>query len=292
MEIMDGIHQITLGGGSSGSHPTVSAYYVQGMDYGVFIDAGFPDEERTRPLRDYWRDALGSPKTEWIFVTHRHYEHGGGVKLVKETTGAQVAVGAGDAEAVDADIGQGSKVVDKPLHGDEVFDLGGRHLRTVAPPPGHTLGTFCYLLEEEGILFTGDHIMGQGTVVVRTDEGGRMTEHIDSLRKLLDLDLKTVLSGHGPVMNDPLAKIPDLVRHRLERDEQILGMLREGTNHVDDLVSRIYGETSERLGFLARHQVVAHLKKLEEDGPSRQTRQTLTGRLEHGAASDPTATAS
>ena len=119
-----------------------------------------------------------------------------------------------------------------------------------------------------------------------------MTEHIYSLRKLLDLDLKTVLSGHGPVMNDPLAKIPDLVRHRLERDEQILGMLREGTNHVDDLGLRIYGETSERLGFLARHQIMAHLKTLEEDGPSRQTSQTLTGRLEHGAASDPTATAS
>ena len=52
----------------------------------------------------------------------------------------------------------------------------------------------------------------------------------------------------------------------MERDEQILWILREGTNHVDDLVSRIYGETRERLGFLARHQVVAHLKKLEEDG--------------------------
>ena len=127
-------------------------------------------------------------------------------------------------------------------------------------------GNFCYLLEEEGILFTGDHVMGQGTVVVRTDEGGTMSDHIDSLRLLLDLDLKTVLSGHGPVMTDPLSKIPDLVRHRLERDEQILGMLREGTNDVDALVSRIYGETSERLGFLARHQVVAHLKKLEEDG--------------------------
>ena len=102
MEIMDGIHQITLGGdGSSGSHPTVSSYYVQGMDYGGFIDAGFPDEERTRPLLDYWRDTLGSPKTEWVFVTHRHYEHGGGVKLVKETTGAQVAVGAGDADCRD-----------------------------------------------------------------------------------------------------------------------------------------------------------------------------------------------
>ena len=65
----------------------------------------------------------------------------GGVKLVKEATGAQVAVGAGDAEAVDADIGGGSKVVDNPLDGDEVFDLGGRHLRWVATP-GHTLSTF------------------------------------------------------------------------------------------------------------------------------------------------------
>ncbi|MCH2516649.1 MAG: hypothetical protein MK210_00400 [Dehalococcoidia bacterium] len=39
--------------------------------------------------------------------------------------------------------------------------------------PGHTAGAFCYLLEEAGILFTGDHIMGQGTVVVRTNEGGQ-----------------------------------------------------------------------------------------------------------------------
>ena len=77
MEVMDRIHQITLGGdGPSGRRPTVSAYYVQGTDYGVFIDAGFPDEGRTRPLLDYWRDTLGSPKTEWAFVSHRHYEHG------------------------------------------------------------------------------------------------------------------------------------------------------------------------------------------------------------------------
>ncbi len=262
MEIMDRIHQVTMGGDG---RPTVSAYYVQGRDFGVFIDAGFPDEERTKPLLDYWRDTLGSPRTDWVFVTHRHHEHGGGVKLIKEATGAQVAVGAGDVEAVDSDIGKGSRVVDKPLQGGEIFDLGGRHLVAVATP-GHTAGNFCYLLEEEGILFTGDHVMGQGTVVVRTDEGGRMSEHIESLRLLMDLDLKVVLSGHGPVMNDPLDRIPVLIQHRLERDEQILGMLREGTNEVDALVSRIYGETNERLGFLARHQVVAHLKKLEEDG--------------------------
>ena len=56
------------------------------------------------------------------------------------------------------------------------------------------------------------------------------------------------------------------MQNRLEVDEKILEMLREGIVEVHALVARIYGETNERLGFLARHLVVAHLKKLEEDG--------------------------
>ena len=49
-------------------------------------------------------------------------------------------------------------------------------------------------------------------------------------------------------------------------DEKISGTLREGTNEVDASVARIYGETNQRLGLLARHQVVAQLKEREEDG--------------------------
>ncbi len=57
-----------------------------------------------------------------------------------------------------------------------------------------------------------------------------------------------------------MPKIPELVRRRLGNDENISGLLREGENEVDALVARTYGETNERLGFLARHQVVAHLR--------------------------------
>ena len=80
------------------------------------------------------------------------------------------------------------------------------------------------------------------------------------------MDVRTVVSGHGPVMNDPMAQIQELVRHRQEREAQILGMVRDGTGDVDDLVGQIYGESSERRLWLARHQVVSHLKKLEEEG--------------------------
>ncbi len=266
MEVLDGIHLISLGGSTQAEGgPTVSAYYIQGEEWGAFIDAGFPDQQRTQPLLDYWRDVLGSPRTEWILVSHRHYEHAGGVKIVKESTGARVAAGEGDVEAINGDFGAGSIVVDQALRGEEVFDLGGRKIRVIGTP-GHTAGTVCYLLEEEGVLFTGDHIMGQGTVVVRTDEGGSMTQHIDSLYKLMDADVKVILSGHGPAIQDPQTKIQEVIRHRMEREEQFIRLMGEGVNDVEGLLAHIYGDVSERLAFLARHQVVAHLQKLEVEG--------------------------
>ena len=70
-------------------------------------------------------------------------------------------------------------------------------------------------------------------------------------------------------MTDPMTQIPELVRHRREREAQILDMVRGGMAGVDDLMGRIYGESSERRLWLARHQVVSHLKKLEDEGACR-----------------------
>lgn len=84
------------------------------------------------------------------------------------------------------------------------------------------------------------------------------------------MDVRTVISGHGPVMTEPMEQIPELVRHRREREAQILDMIRSGMGNtvcgVDDLVDRIYGKSGERRLWLARHQVVSHLKKLEDEG--------------------------
>ena len=266
MEVLDRIHLIPLGtAGELGAGPSSSVYYVQGRDRGAFIDSGFPDEERTRPLVEYWQQTLARAPTGWILISHRHYEHSGGVNILKQATSARAGAGRGDMEAINAQFDGGASVVDDILEGDEVFDLGGRRIRVIATP-GHTAGTVCFLLEGEGILFSGDHIMGRGTVVVRSDEGGSMAQHIDSLRKLLGLDLKLILSGHGPGILEPQAKIQEIIRHRIEREEEILGLLREGITEVDALMVRAYGSVSERLAFLARHQVVAHLKKLEDEG--------------------------
>ena len=267
MEIAPGVHCITLGGGEEGGPPSTHAYYAQGSERGVFIDAGLPEEDRTKPLIDYWRDTLGAPQTDAILVTHRHHEHAGGARLLKDATGARVAVGRGDAQAIDADFGGGNPLVDQPLDGDETFPLGGNRLVRVIATPGHTEGTVCFLLEPDGILFTGDHIMGQGSVVIRTDQGGSMAQQIESMRRLLDLNVTTILSGHGPAISEDISqRINDLIRHRQEREEQVLDLLREGVNNVESILARIYSGTPERLLGLARHQIVAHLHKLVEEG--------------------------
>ena len=245
--------------------PPPASTTSRGKTLAPSLTPGFPDEERTQPLLDYWRDTLGSPRTGWVLVTHRHFEHAGGIKLLGEATGARVAVGRGGTETINAEFAKEGSVVAEPLDGNEVFHLGNRRIRAIACP-GHTSGTFCYLLEPDGILFTGDHIMGQGTVVVRTDEGGTMAQHIASLRQLLDYDIRLIFSGHGPAIDNPQAKVQELVQHRLEREEEVLGLLREGVNQMDGLMARIYHDLPERRMTLARHQVIAHLQKLEAEG--------------------------
>jgi len=118
--------------------------------------------------------------------------------------------------------------------------------------------------------------------VVRENWENVIVESLPAV-KLAQFD---AVSGHGQVMNDPLAKFLELVWHRLGKDEKISEMLREGTNEVDALVSPIHRETNERLGLLARHQMVAHLKKLRRMGVRLAwNRLAATRQFERGRAS-------
>ena len=265
MEIDPGIHRVAVGDSAGADAPETNVYLVRGAESVAFIDSGFPEPQRAEPLLRYWREALDGAPVSWVLVSHLHHEHAGGVKLLKEATGARVAAGAGDAPVIDAEFGGGSSVVDRALVGGETFGLGGRTVRAVASP-GHTAGTVCYLLEETGALFTGDHVMGQGTVVVRTDQGGSMADHIASLKALKGIGATRILSGHGAPIDGVDAKVDELVRHREQREEQFVALLREGVRSIDDMLARLYADTPERLLTLARHQAVAHLEKLRDEG--------------------------
>ena len=103
---------------------------------------------------------------------------------------------------------------------DHVLVSGEFTLRAVHTP-GHVGNHYCYLLEEEGMLFAGDHIMNGSTVVI-IPPSGDMTAYIESLRLLLRYPLRFIAPGHGDVMAEPGAVVDWLVRHRLMREQKVI----------------------------------------------------------------------
>ncbi len=263
-EIEPGVHRIGVGGGEVGA-PETNIYLVQGSESVAFIDSGFPEVDKAEPLLRYWRETLGAPPVSWVLVSHLHHEHAGGVKLLKDATDARIGAGAADAPEINREFGAGTRVVDLELNGAETFDLGDRAIRAIATP-GHTAGNMCYFLQGAGLLFTGDHVMGQGTVVVRTDQGGSMAEHLASLRLIKELGARKILSGHGAEITDGDTKIDEIVHHREQRELQFAELLEDGVTTIDEMLRRLYRDTPERLLTLARHQAIAHLEKLREEG--------------------------
>ena len=146
----------------------------------------------------------------------------------------------------------------------------------VVHTPGHTPDSLCLHYPPDRALFTADTVLGHGSAVFE-DLGAYMA----SLRKMIDYcraeggapTYDTVYPGHGPVVSDGLAKIEMYLKHRVEREEQIVQVLErpavqeEGKGlAVEDIVATIYAKYPKELWGPAAHSVGLHLKKLQDDG--------------------------
>ena len=107
--------------------------------------------------------------------------------------------------------------------------------------------------------------MGTGSVVIIPDQGD-MSLYIQSLRKLLSYDTRMICPGHGPVINEPRAKIEELIEHRLERERQVLALLQGGKRTIEEMLEVMYAKLDSRLKDSARRQIRSHLMKLEREG--------------------------
>ena len=136
--------------------------------------------------------------------------------------------------------------------------------------PGHASNQICYLLEEERMLFTGDHIM-QGSTVVINPPDGSMTEYFSSLERLFGEDIKWLAPGHGFLMERPNEVVERLILHRQNRENKVVNALRDaGSSTVEALLPPVYDDTPERMHCVAARSLLAHLYKLESEGRVRQ----------------------
>jgi glyoxylase-like metal-dependent hydrolase (beta-lactamase superfamily II) len=135
--------------------------------------------------------------------------------------------------------------------------------------PGHVSNHLCFLLREEGLLFTGDHVL-QGTTPVILPPDGDMSDYLASLERLLQLPLVALAPAHGDVMPAPFTEIEKLIAHRLKREAKILERLRLLSPCTDDeLVVSAYDDVGEHLLPWAKRTMSAHLIKLEKEGMAR-----------------------
>jgi len=151
---------------------------------------------------------------------------------------------------------------DHVLEDGEAIDVDGNSLVAVATP-GHTSNHLCFAYN--GSLFTGDHVMKWSTTVVFPPDGD-MAAYMASLEKLRHRDDRIYYPAHGPPVRNPQQYVRQLAGHRLQRENQILSLIRERPLSISQIVTDAYPELDPRLIIAAGGSVLAHLLDLQQRG--------------------------
>ena len=247
-----------------------NSYLIYTSSEILVVDPGSPYQEEQRALAECLDDLIAdSRKVREIVLTHAHPDHVAGVNALNEyfksKYGSRVDVAAHRLTAeslkhqfpVDRFIEDNEEIV---LHGEPLIRL--RALFT----PGHARGHLCFHDAANGVLISGDNVVGFGSVLIDPADGN-MIEYLDSLRRMRALPGVTVmLPGHGPAIANPYDKIDQYVAHRLEREAKILAAVRAGDSTPKQIVARVYTDVSPKAYAMAERAVLAHLEKLIAEG--------------------------
>jgi glyoxylase-like metal-dependent hydrolase (beta-lactamase superfamily II) len=227
----DGIARVRADNPSPLTLDGTNTYVVEGW----VVDPGPADEAHLRAVVDAAAGAVAG-----IVLTHDHSDHSEGAPMLAEMTGAEVV---------------------KPGGGERAGPF-----ETIATP-GHAPDHVALVAGRA--LFTGDTVLGTGSVFIQPGEGS-LSAYLDSLRHLRELDAEAILPGHGPVVWDPRAKLDEYIEHRLERERRVLEALGAGARTRDEVLDRAWSdvdfEATPYLRFAAAATLEAHLEKLAEEG--------------------------
>jgi glyoxylase-like metal-dependent hydrolase (beta-lactamase superfamily II) len=240
-------------------HPDFTSIYIVGNGQVLTIDSGEAMDRYQWMLRGYLA-ATERAEIALAGISHHHADHSGNLKWVRELYGAEVLVAKNGVPLLKGRLP--AKGVSYLGEG-QVIELGGAARVRVLATPGHSVDSVCYYLEEEGVLFTGDTLLGSSTTTVHDLAAYRAT-----LKRLLELpNLKVICPGHGPLVHDPRERLEGYVKHRDMRERQILGVLEGGVALSSwDIMLMLYPDINKRLRRAADNNVRVHLRQLEAEG--------------------------
>ncbi|KAH6637665.1 beta-lactamase-like protein [Boeremia exigua] len=188
-----------------------------------------------------------------VLISHWHHDHTQGVPdLLVHSPDTKVHKNNSDGNSDWLSISDG-----------QIFSIEGATLRAFHCP-GHTVDHMAFILEEEDAMFTADNVLGQGTAVFED-----LATYMTSLETMEKQFKGCAYPGHGPVIKDGPGKINEYIKHRRQREQQVLAVLateREGGWTSMEIVKVIYKDYPENLWEPAERGVIQILEKLKGEG--------------------------
>lgn len=179
-----------------------------------------------------------------IALTHDHEDHAQAVPELRAHYGAPLAGGRGDVDVV----------LEEGMRFGPFFPVA---------TSGHAADHFALI--GDGACFTGDAVLGEGSVYIAPHRGA-MSHYMLALTRLrMREDFNVLCPGHGPVVWDAHDKLDEYVNHRLDREHALMYALGQGLRTERELLDAVWPDVSESMRPLAAVTLAAHLDKLYDE---------------------------
>jgi len=244
--------------------PGTNSYIVGDPNTGyIVIDPGPREPEHQERI---WRTTGGDIRL--IICTHSHSDHSPGAWPLQALCKVRPPV-VGLPSAPTARPNSEFQP-DRMLAHGEVLTLGGggvSHSLEVIHTPGHAANHLCLVLLEDGLLFSGDHILNGSTTVVDPPDGD-MTDYLDSLDALTAAcdrhGIEFILPAHGHVLGFARQAIAMLKAHRLQREARVIAAMRaRPSGTLEEWVELAYQDVPPRMWPVAKRSLLAHVQRIE-----------------------------
>ena len=254
--------------------PGTNSYLVGDAHTGyIAIDPGPNDAAHIERL---WRASGGDIRL--IVCTHSHADHSPGAKPLQALCADPKPPILGLSSQPTARANS-AFTPDRELQNQELLTLTGQapegqitHTLRVVHTPGHAANHLCLVLQEDGLLFSGDHILNGSTTVVDPPDGN-MNAYLDSLDQLAAISANEgvdfILPAHGYVMGSAAQVIAHLKAHRLAREAKVqAAMQARPDGDMDDWVAVAYDDVPPSVWPLAKRSMLAHVERIRAMAPS------------------------
>lgn len=247
LPVRDGIRRIVASNAGPMTYHGTNSWLVDWSGGTVVIDPGTEDEQHLDAIL-----AEAGGRLSHILLTHTHRDHLAGAEELSRRSGAPTC---GYRVSASPDFTAAIAL-------DEGSRIGGL---TALHTPGHAMDHLCFS-NDDGVLFSGDHVMGWSTSVVPPPPSGDLGLFIGHLERVRDREDRLMLSAHGPAIARPHELVQSLLDHRAAREASIEAVLSTTPAPLETVLSRAYINLVPQLLSPARANLMSHLRKLEAEG--------------------------